>query len=164
MNAYIKFGENLSIYSQDSERKRNYDGRTEGTNGLTDNPNPLFQSNLVSVRPTHFHGILRKDEIKSPHFYIYDCPLPLPEILDPPLIPALFLKWLHTSIGHYFEPEDIMFYNYIVHYKVAIYPSNLFSVDPRTKLQTRAYTDTLFIPILLHSGTSCPLLSLLFKR
>ena len=24
MNAYIKFGENMSIYSQDNERKRNY--------------------------------------------------------------------------------------------------------------------------------------------
>ena len=29
MNAYIKFGENLSICSEDVERKRNYDRHTE---------------------------------------------------------------------------------------------------------------------------------------
>ena len=34
INAYIKFGEILSIRSQDIERKQNYD-RT------TDNPNPI---------------------------------------------------------------------------------------------------------------------------
>ena len=33
MNAYIKFGENLSICSQNIEGKRNYDGGTEGRNG-----------------------------------------------------------------------------------------------------------------------------------
>ena len=30
INAYIKFGENLSICSQDIVRKQNYDGWTEG--------------------------------------------------------------------------------------------------------------------------------------
>ena len=34
MNAYIKFGEILSICSQDIERKQNYDR-------MTDNPNPI---------------------------------------------------------------------------------------------------------------------------
>ena len=39
MNAYIKFGEILSICSQDFERKQNYDGMTDG---MTDNPNPIL--------------------------------------------------------------------------------------------------------------------------
>ena len=39
MNAYIKFGEILSICSQDIERKRNYDGQNDGmTDGLAENP------------------------------------------------------------------------------------------------------------------------------
>ena len=37
MNAYIKFGEILSICSQDIERKQNYDGLTDE---MKDNPNP----------------------------------------------------------------------------------------------------------------------------
>ena len=40
MNAYIKFGETLSICSQDIERKRNYDGRNDGImDGQTDRRN-----------------------------------------------------------------------------------------------------------------------------
>ena len=38
MNAYIVFGENLLICSQDIEWRRNYDGQT---NGMTDTPNPI---------------------------------------------------------------------------------------------------------------------------
>ena len=38
INAYIKFGEILSICSQDIERRQNYDGRM---NRRTDNPNPI---------------------------------------------------------------------------------------------------------------------------
>ena len=34
INAYIQFGEILSICSQDIERKQNYDG-------MMDNPNPI---------------------------------------------------------------------------------------------------------------------------
>ena len=42
VNAYIKYGENLSICSQDIERKRKYVGPTEGqTNRMTDNSNPI---------------------------------------------------------------------------------------------------------------------------
>ena len=49
MNAYIKFGEIMSICSQDIERKPNNDRRNDRlTDGMTDNPNPiqplLFQS------------------------------------------------------------------------------------------------------------------------
>ena len=37
MNAYIKFGENLSICSQDIEPKQNYDGQNDGiTDGRND--------------------------------------------------------------------------------------------------------------------------------
>ena len=35
MNAYIKFGEILSICSQDIEQRRNYDGLTEKWNDRT---------------------------------------------------------------------------------------------------------------------------------
>ena len=45
-DTHIKFGENVSICSQDIEQKQNYDGQTEGrtnrrTNKMTDNPNPI---------------------------------------------------------------------------------------------------------------------------
>ena len=36
INAYTKFAEILSKFSQDIERKRNYNG-----DGMTDNPNPI---------------------------------------------------------------------------------------------------------------------------
>ena len=43
INAYTKFGEILSVYSEDIERKRNYDGRTdERTDGMTDHVNPAY--------------------------------------------------------------------------------------------------------------------------
>ena len=38
INAYTKFGEILSICSQDIECKINYDGQEDG---MTDNPNPV---------------------------------------------------------------------------------------------------------------------------
>ena len=38
VNAYIKFGEILSICFQDIEWKQNYNRMTDG---LTDNPNPI---------------------------------------------------------------------------------------------------------------------------
>ena len=46
INAYIKFGEILSICPQDIEKKRNYDRQNEGmtdlrTNGMKDNSNPI---------------------------------------------------------------------------------------------------------------------------
>ena len=42
INAHKIFDENLSFYSQDIERKRIYDGRTDGrTNIMTDKPNPI---------------------------------------------------------------------------------------------------------------------------
>ena len=50
INTYIKFGENLSILSQDIERKRNVDGLTDNlTDGMTDNPNPIFSKPLVQM-------------------------------------------------------------------------------------------------------------------
>ena len=46
LNAYIKFGEILSICSQDIEQKQNYDRRNDRmtelwTDGMMDNPNPM---------------------------------------------------------------------------------------------------------------------------
>ena len=50
INTNIKFGENLSILSQDIERKRNVDGLTDNlTDGMTDNPNPIFSKPLVQM-------------------------------------------------------------------------------------------------------------------
>ena len=42
MNAYTEFDDNLSIFPQDIEWKRNYDEwMEECTNGMTDNPNHI---------------------------------------------------------------------------------------------------------------------------
>ena len=62
INAYREFGEIVSIYSEDIERKRNYDGRTdERTDGMTNNLNPahspLFQSGAITIPQIHSNEI-----------------------------------------------------------------------------------------------------------
>ena len=47
MNAYIKFGEILSICSQDIEQKRNYDGQNDGQ--PKSNIAPTFQSQAIII-------------------------------------------------------------------------------------------------------------------
>ena len=47
INVYTKFGEILSISSQDIERKRNYAGQTNGMmDGMTDIALPFFKVGL----------------------------------------------------------------------------------------------------------------------
>ena len=42
IKVYIKFSEILSIFSQDIEQKRNYDGQTDRmTKGIMDSPDPV---------------------------------------------------------------------------------------------------------------------------
>ena len=51
INAYIKYGENLSICSQDNERKQNYEGRKDEQ--IDRQPKsfiaPLFQSRAIKM-------------------------------------------------------------------------------------------------------------------
>ena len=48
INAYIYFGEILSICSQDIERKRNYDGQNDGQ--PKSNITPFFQSEAIKTK------------------------------------------------------------------------------------------------------------------
>ena len=52
INVYIKFGENLLICSQDIERKRDYDGQTNGrTNEQNDRQPKSYIGMGITVKP-----------------------------------------------------------------------------------------------------------------
>ena len=75
MNAYIKFGEILTICSQDIERKWNYDGRNDGIkdgqrHGMADNP--------IQYSPTFSkRGYKKKDRVwdqtQVAHEFLVSC-------------------------------------------------------------------------------------------